>query len=74
MIESIDAEKCAGCGLCVDKCPLDTLRMNAEGKAYIAYSEDCMTCYICERFCTAQAITVHPFREMLPPVFPDRAN
>lgn len=28
MIETIDAEKCTGCGICVDVCPLDTLRLN----------------------------------------------
>ena len=30
-----------------------------------------MTCYICERLCPSGAIFVHPFREELPPVFPD---
>lgn len=40
-------------------------------KAFIAYADDCMTCYICERLCPSGAIFVHPFREELPPVFPD---
>lgn len=71
MIERIDPELCIGCGSCADRCPLDTIRMNDEGKATIAYPDDCMTCYICERLCPAGAIFVHPFRETLPPVFPD---
>ena len=69
MIERIDAEKCIGCGSCANRCPLDAIRMNEEGKAYIAYSDDCMTCYICERYCPAGAIYVQPFREALPKIF-----
>jgi len=29
-------------------------------------SEDCITCYVCEMSCPAQAIYVHPFKEALP--------
>lgn len=36
MIQSIDQEKCIGCGTCVEICPLDTIRLNDEGKAFIA--------------------------------------
>lgn len=28
MIENIDPKKCTGCGICVDVCPLDTLRLD----------------------------------------------
>lgn len=74
MIEYIDSEKCIGCGICVEKCPLDAIRTNDEGKAFIAYPDDCMTCYICERLCATQAINVHPFRETLPSAFPEMSN
>jgi NAD-dependent dihydropyrimidine dehydrogenase PreA subunit len=68
MIERIDETICTGCGLCVDACPLDTLRLNrGTGKAYVAYGDDCMTCYICEMRCPTGAVHVHPFREVLPP-------
>jgi NAD-dependent dihydropyrimidine dehydrogenase PreA subunit len=68
MVESIDEARCTGCGLCVEVCPLDTLRLNpVSGKAHIAYVEDCMTCYRCEMACPARAINVHPFKELLPP-------
>ncbi len=66
MISSVDQEKCRGCGICVNSCPVDILRMNQKGKAYIAYTDDCMTCYLCERVCPAGAIYVFPFREFLP--------
>ena len=70
MIQHIDDAKCVGCGVCVQKCPLDAIRLNEAGKAFIAYPDDCMTCYVCERLCPAWAIFVHPFKEKLPPVFP----
>lgn len=69
MIKYIDPEKCTGCGVCADRCPLDTIRMNRAGKAYIAYPDDCMTCYKCELACPSEAIYVHPFKEILPRVF-----
>ena len=33
MIQHIDDAKCVGCGVCVQKCPLDTIRLNEQGKA-----------------------------------------
>lgn len=35
-------------------------------KAFIAYGDDCMTCYSCELRCPAGAIDVHPYKERLP--------
>ena len=66
MIASINSEACTGCGTCVEHCPLDTLRLNQAGKAYIAYPDDCMTCFFCELRCPSEAIDVHPFKERLP--------
>lgn len=40
--------------------------MTCGGKAYIAYNDDCMTCFTCELRCPSGAITVHPFKEILP--------
>ncbi len=70
MITKIDQDKCVGCGVCVSLCPPDVLRLNDKKKAYIAYNDDCMTCYLCERNCPSGAIFVHPFKELLPDCFP----
>ncbi len=35
-------------------------------KAYIAHPDDCMTCFTCEMSCPAGAVSVHPFKEILP--------
>lgn len=66
MIKYINQEICIGCGICSEKCPLDTLRINEEGKAYIAYPDDCMTCFLCERNCPVNAVEVDPHKEVLP--------
>ena len=73
MIEKVDQENCIGCGLCVEICPMDVLRMKTDFniiaqpekkkptpqfKAVIAYVEDCMTCYTCELNCPVGAIKV----------------
>lgn len=60
-IERIDSNLCNGCGICVDSCPMDVIRMDEEGKkAIIKYSEDCMCCAYCELDCPAGAIYVSP--------------
>lgn len=69
MIRSIDAARCIGCGSCVENCPLDTLRLGDDGKAFIAYPDDCHSCYLCELACPVGAIFVHPFKKPFPSPF-----
>ncbi|MBW1806087.1 MAG: ferredoxin family protein [Deltaproteobacteria bacterium] len=60
-IEKIDHELCNGCGICVNSCPMDVIRMDEEeGKAVIRYQEDCMLCEFCVLDCPEDAITVTP--------------
>ena len=60
-IEKINSELCNGCGLCVESCPADVIRLSKEtGKAYIRYLEDCATClgFKCLTECPKNAITM----------------
>jgi len=60
-IERIDPELCNGCGICVNICPMDVLRMdNKSKKAVIQYPEDCMLCEFCVLDCSENAISVSP--------------
>ena len=58
-IEGIDPDLCNGCGICVDSCPMDVIRINEENdKAIVKYRSDCMACNFCELDCPAKAITI----------------
>lgn len=59
MIESIDKNRCVGCGNCVKSCSMDVIRFDLDSeKAYIAYPDDCACCMLCELECPAEAIYV----------------
>jgi NAD-dependent dihydropyrimidine dehydrogenase PreA subunit len=61
MIEKIDSELCTGCGICVNSCATDVIRMDeTTKKAVIAYKEDCSLCCMCEFDCPTHAIYVSP--------------
>lgn len=63
-IRKIDFNKCIGCGICVDNCPMDVIRMNeVVKKPCIQYLRDCQSCYLCELDCPVGAIYVTPERE-----------
>ena len=63
-IRKIYYELCTGCGICVDNCPMDVLRMNEKTKKpFIQYLRDCQSCFLCERDCPEKAIYVTPDRE-----------
>ncbi len=58
-IRTIDRNRCIGCDVCVDVCPLDVIRLDGETKkAYIKYLRDCQSCFLCEVECPEDAIRV----------------
>jgi len=61
-IERIDHELCDGCGICVNSCSSDVIRMGEDGKAVIKYPEECIVCLYCEEDCPKHAIYVSPIK------------
>lgn len=51
----VDEEKCTGCGLCEDTCPVDAIEVIDE-KACV--SDDCVECGACVDECPNEAITL----------------
>jgi len=55
MSVEINTEQCNGCGICVEICPLDCLRMDENEKAFMKYDE-CWYCGSCTLECSMDAI------------------
>ncbi len=53
----IDADKCTGCGECVDICPVEVYEM-VDGKSDPVKAEDCLGCESCIEVCEFDAVTV----------------
>ena len=53
----IDAASCTGCGICVDRCPVDAIALNDDGIA-VREESSCIGCGVCARFCPADAISL----------------
>ncbi len=58
MVEvKVDAEKCNGCGTCVDTCPVEVFEIKDE-KSIPVKQEECLICKACETQCSNGAIEV----------------
>ena len=67
-IKYIDYKACKGCGICVEHCAMDVLRIDRTTKRpYIKYIRDCQCCFLCEMDCPEHAIYVTPFPEKREP-------
>ena len=54
-------------GLDWEGAQVESLRcLTCGSKSRITHTDDCMTCFTCELSCPTHAITVHPFKEILP--------
>jgi len=55
MPAKVDAEKCSGCGSCVDACPTEAISMNDDDIAVVDLDE-CTDCEACVDECPEEAI------------------
>lgn len=53
----VNAEKCIGCGECVDICPVEVYELQDE-KSVPVKAEECVGCESCIEACEHGAITV----------------
>ena len=68
-VRRIDFGLCNGCGICVERCPMDVFRMDKEAKkAFIKYVRDCQSCFLCVRECPENAIDAVPIFERRMPL------
>ncbi len=50
----VDETKCTGCGLCLDRCPMENIRFNEAGRVEIG--EACLGCGLCTYVCPVEAL------------------
>jgi len=55
MAVKVDKSKCVGCGVCVDVCPVDAIKIEKE-KAVV--SSECVECGACVIQCPREAISL----------------
>lgn len=52
----INEDKCRKCGKCIEACPGNLIKKNAEGKAFIKRPDECWGCTSCLKECAFGAI------------------
>lgn len=60
MIELLLTERCTACNRCVAVCPCNVFDAVPDAPPAIARAQDCQTCFMCELYCRADALFVHP--------------
>ncbi|MBW2701539.1 MAG: 4Fe-4S binding protein [Deltaproteobacteria bacterium] len=58
MIVKIESEKCTGCALCIEDCPMAAIELK-DGKA-VVIAEMCRGCEACVMSCPQEAIVEDP--------------
>lgn len=68
-LSQIDPETCTGCGICIEKCPIEAISLNEDNRA-IVDDQRCIGCGVCAHFCPADAVSLKEGqrRIFIPPV------
>ncbi len=53
-----DAERCTGCGTCLDRCPPQALTFGEEDPVPVVNLDRCFGCAVCATGCPAEAVTM----------------
>ncbi len=56
-LSSIDEGLCTGCGICVEKCPVEAVHLNSENIAKVD-KNICIGCGVCAHFCPENAVSL----------------
>ncbi len=55
MKAEVDKDICTGCGLCMEECPVEAIKLEDE---IAVVSDDCIECGICTDVCPVGAISL----------------
>jgi Fe-S-cluster-containing hydrogenase component 2 len=64
-IRETDEQECAGCGKCIDVCPVDAITM--EGDHPLVDTDWCIGCGVCLRPCSTSAAILKRKTPSIPP-------
>ncbi|AQT68553.1 Ferredoxin [Anaerohalosphaera lusitana] len=56
MPAKVDADKCTGCGACLDSCPSEAISM--DGGVAVIDADACVDCGVCVDDCPVEAISM----------------
>lgn len=73
-VAAIDAQTCKGCGLCVKRCPMEAISLEASdeannkvGKLAVLEVESCIGCGVCAYKCPTASIVLKKRQEVTEP-------
>jgi heterodisulfide reductase subunit A len=62
VVAVVDADRCSGCGICVQLCPFEAVTYDEEKKVAVVNTSLCKGCGTCTAACTAGASRLQGFR------------